>query len=139
MRERSAAGQSVVVPDAVVCALANMVGQITLSRRVFDAQGTASNAYKDMIVELLTGAGLFSVGDFVPAVAWMDLQGVQKKMQDIHRRFDKMIEEMLAEHAAGAAERRRQGRTDFVDVVLANRQGDDGRLSRMSTSRASSL
>nr|CAD1833806.1 unnamed protein product [Ananas comosus var. bracteatus] len=99
---------------------------ITLSRRVFDAQGTASNAYKDMIVELLTGAGLFSVGDFVPAVAWMDLQGVQKKMRDIHRRFDKMIEEMLAEHAAGAAERRRQGRTDFVDVVLANRQGDDG-------------
>ncbi|OAY82790.1 Flavonoid 3',5'-hydroxylase [Ananas comosus] len=74
MRERSAAGQAVVVPDAVVCALANMVGQITLSRRVFDAQGAASNAYKDMIVELLTGAGLFSVGDFVPAVAWMDLQ-----------------------------------------------------------------
>lgn len=74
MQERSAAGRAVVVPDAVVCALANMVGQITLSRRVFDSQGAASNAYKDMIVELLTGAGLFSVGDFVPAVAWMDLQ-----------------------------------------------------------------
>jgi len=37
------AGRPVVVPEVLVCALANIVGQITVSRRVFDAQGDESN------------------------------------------------------------------------------------------------
>jgi len=41
--EAAAAGRPVVVPEVLVCALANIVGQITVSRRVFDAQGDESN------------------------------------------------------------------------------------------------
>ncbi|RLN40754.1 hypothetical protein C2845_PM01G16090 [Panicum miliaceum] len=52
--EAAAAGRPVVVPEVLVCALANIVGQITVSRRVFDAQGDESSSYKDMIVSLLT-------------------------------------------------------------------------------------
>ena len=41
--EAAAAGRPVVVPELLVCALANIVGQITVSKRVFDAQGDDSN------------------------------------------------------------------------------------------------
>ncbi|CAD6203754.1 unnamed protein product [Miscanthus lutarioriparius] len=41
--EAAAAGRPVVVPEVLVCALANIVGQITVSKRVFDAQGDESN------------------------------------------------------------------------------------------------
>jgi flavonoid 3',5'-hydroxylase len=41
--EAAEAGRSVVVPELLVCALANIVGQITVSKRVFDAQGDESN------------------------------------------------------------------------------------------------
>ncbi|CAN6312636.1 unnamed protein product [Urochloa humidicola] len=118
--EAAAAGRHVVVPEVLVCALANIVGRITVSKRVFDAHGDESNRYKDMIVSLLTGAGMFNIGDFVPALARLDLQGVQAKMRRIHNQFDGLITELLAEHAATAAERARQGRQDFVDRLRAS-------------------
>ncbi|CAL4922827.1 unnamed protein product [Urochloa decumbens] len=118
--EAAAEGRHVVVPEVLVCALANIVGRITVSKRVFDAQGDESNSYKDMIVSLLTGAGMFNIGDFVPALARLDLQGVQAKMRRIHHQFDGLITELLAEHAATAAERARQGRQDFVDRLRAS-------------------
>ncbi|CAN6289343.1 unnamed protein product [Urochloa humidicola] len=117
---KAAAGRPVVVPEVLVRALANIVGQVTVSKRVFDAQGEESNSYKDMVVSLLTGAGMFNIGDFVPALARLDLQGVQAKMRRIHHQFDGLITELLAEHAATAAERARQGRQDFVDRLRAS-------------------
>ncbi|TKV95936.1 hypothetical protein SEVIR_9G395800v4 [Setaria viridis] len=119
MAEAAAAGRPVVVPEVLVCALANIVGQITVSKRVFDAQGEESNSYKDMIVSLLTGAGLFNISDFVPALARLDLQGVQAKLRRIHHQFDGLITKLLAEHAATAADRARHGRQDFVDRLRA--------------------
>ncbi|KAE8802362.1 flavonoid 3',5'-hydroxylase 1-like [Hordeum vulgare] len=117
-------GRAVVVPEVLVCALANIVGQITVSRRVFDAQGDESSSYKEMIVSLLTGTGLFNISDFVPALSWMDLQGVQARLRRVHRQFDGLITKLLAEHAATAEERARDGRLDFVDRLRAS--SDDG-------------
>ncbi|XP_008798387.2 flavonoid 3',5'-hydroxylase 1-like [Phoenix dactylifera] len=117
-------GRPVTLPDVLVCAFANIISQITLSLRIFDAQGEESNQYKDMIVELLTGGDLFNIGDFVPAIAWMDLQGVQAKLRRIHKRFDGMVTKLLEAHAASA--KQRQGKPDFLDVIKANREGEDG-------------
>lgn len=120
-------GRAVVVPEVLVCALANIVGQITVSRRVFDAQGDESSSYKEMIVSLLTGTGLFNISDFVPALSWMDLQGVQARLRRVHRQFDGLITKLLAEHAATAEERARDGRLDFVDRLRASsNDGGDG-------------
>lgn len=78
-----------------------------------------------MIVSLLTGAGLFNISDFVPALAWLDLQGVQAKLRRIHDQFDVLITKLLADHAAIAADRARAGRTDFVDRLRAAVGVDD--------------
>ena len=72
-----------------------------------------------MIVSLLTGAGLFNISDFVPALARLDLQGVQAKLRRVHHQFDGLITKLLAEHAAPAADRARDGRQDFVDRLRA--------------------
>ncbi|CAM0873536.1 unnamed protein product [Alopecurus aequalis] len=124
--EAAEANRPVVVPEVLVCALANIVGQITVSKRVFDAQGDESNSYKDMIVSLLTGTGLFNISDFVPALSWMDLQGVQAKLRRVHNQFDGLITKLLAEHAATAEERAREGRLDFVDKLRASKDDEDG-------------
>ncbi|EMS49392.1 hypothetical protein TRIUR3_03645 [Triticum urartu] len=64
---------ALVVPEVLVCALANIVGRIRVSRRVFDAQGDGSSNYKEMIMSLLTGAGLFNISDFVLPLVWLDV------------------------------------------------------------------
>ncbi|KAG6487551.1 flavonoid 3',5'-hydroxylase 1-like [Zingiber officinale] len=119
----AAEGRPVVLPEILVCALANIVGRIVVSKRVFEEQGEESNQYKEMIVELLTGGGMFNIGDCVPALAWMDLQGIQRKLRRVHARFDSLVTRLLEEHEASKEERKE--RPDFIDAVMANRRGDN--------------
>lgn len=44
-----------------------------------------------MVVEILELAGAFNISDYVPAVRWLDLQGVATKMKKVHVRFDRFV------------------------------------------------
>ncbi|XP_074575759.1 flavonoid 3',5'-hydroxylase 1-like [Curcuma longa] len=109
-------GKPVAVAASLIYTMANMIGRVILSRRVFEEQGTASNEFKDMVVELMTLAGQFNIGDFIPAVAWLDLQGLEGTMRRVHKRFDAVLERMVEEHAATRKERR--GSPDLLDVLM---------------------
>ncbi|XP_022756700.1 flavonoid 3',5'-hydroxylase 2-like [Durio zibethinus] len=123
MCESSRKGEPVVVPEMLTYAMANMIGQVILSRRVFVTKGSESNEFKDMVVELMTSAGIFSIGDFIPSIAWMDLQGIARKMKELHKRWDVLLTKMMVEHAATAHERK--GKPDFLDLIMANRENSD--------------
>ncbi|CAK7324713.1 unnamed protein product [Dovyalis caffra] len=128
MSEASQRGEPVVVPEMLTYGMANMIGQIILSRRVFVTKGSESNEFKDMVVELMTSAGFFNIGDFIPSVAWLDLQGIERGMKKLHGRFDVLLTKMMEEHMATAHERK--GKPDFLDVLMANQENLDGeRLS----------
>lgn len=109
-------GDHVVVPEMLTYAMANMIGQVILSRRVFVTKGSESNEFKDMVVELMTSAGLPNIGDFIPYIAWMDLQGIEKGMKKLHKKFDVIITKMINDHVA--TEHLRKGKPDFLDVVM---------------------
>ncbi|KAK7832469.1 flavonoid 3' [Quercus suber] len=91
--------------------------------RVFVTHGEESNEFKDMVVELMTSAGFFNIGDFIPSIAWLDLQGIERGMKKLHKRFDVLLTKMIEEHTASAHERK--GKPDFLDVVVANQDNSD--------------
>ncbi|KAK1587245.1 hypothetical protein Q3G72_011015 [Acer saccharum] len=76
MCDSSRKGELVVVSEMLSYAMTNMMGQVLLSCRVFVTKGLESNEFKDMVVELMTTTGYFNIGDFIPSIAWMDLQGI---------------------------------------------------------------
>ncbi|XP_044478863.1 flavonoid 3',5'-hydroxylase 2-like [Mangifera indica] len=129
MCETSRKGQPVVVPEMLSYAMANMIGQVILGRRVFVTKGSESNEFKDMVVELMTSAGFFNIGDFIPSIAWMDLQGIERGMKKLHKKFDVLITKMIEEHMASSHQRK--GKPDFLDVLLASLENsdDDQRLT----------
>lgn len=128
MCEASKNDEPVVVPDMLSYAMANMIGQVILSRRVFVTKGSESNEFKDMVVELMTKAGLFNIGDFIPLISWMDVQGIEHGMKKLHKKFDVLITKMIEEHVATMHERK--GKPDFLDVLLANQENsEDERLT----------
>ncbi|XP_058205658.1 flavonoid 3',5'-hydroxylase 2-like [Rhododendron vialii] len=127
-------GQLVVVPEMLLCAMANLIGQKSLSRRVFATQGSESNEFKYMVVELMRLAGLFNIGDFIPSIAWMDLQGIEGKMKRLHKQFDGLLTKMIEEHSLTAHER--EGNPDFLDIVMANREVSDGSELTMTNIKA---
>ncbi|KAD5507817.1 hypothetical protein E3N88_15520 [Mikania micrantha] len=69
--------------------------------RVFGDGDPKADEFKDMVVELMVLAGEFNIGDFIPAVDWLDLQGVTKKMKKLHARFDSFLNTILEEHKSG--------------------------------------
>ena len=134
MYKSSKQGEPVVVPELLTYAMANMIGQVILSRRVFVTHGEESNEFKDMVVELMTSAGFFNIGDFIPSIAWLDLQGIERGMKKLHKRFDVLLTKMIEEHTASAHERK--GKPDFLDVVVANQDNSDGERLNLTNIKA---
>nr|AFF59221.1 flavonoid 3'5'-hydroxylase [Brunfelsia brasiliensis subsp. macrocalyx] len=124
MFDMSREGQRVVVAEMLTFAMANMIGQVILSKRVFVNKGAEVNEFKDMVVELMTVAGYFNIGDYIPSLAWMDLQGIEKGMKRLHKKFDVLLTKMFDEHKATSYERK--GKPDFLDVVMENRDNSEG-------------
>lgn len=122
MYESSKRGESVVVPEMLTFSMANMIGQVILSKRVFVTKGSESNEFKDMVVELMTTAGYFNIGDFITSIGWMDLQGIEHGMKKLHKRFDHLLTKMIEEHLASAHQR--MGKPDFLDIVMAQSQSN---------------
>ena len=131
-RRRGGGGQGVALGQVANVCATNTLARATVGRRVFAADGGegASREFKDMVVELMQLAGVFNVGDFVPALAWLDPQGVVARMKRLHRRYDDMMDRIIRERQAAA-----EGK-DLLSVLLArmrDRQpladGEDGTIN----------
>ncbi|KAE8707439.1 Flavonoid 3'-monooxygenase [Hibiscus syriacus] len=66
----------------------NALGRMMMGQRLFgDGSGSVNpqaDEFKSMVVELLELSGVFNIGDFIPALESLDLQGVQGgKLTDI--------------------------------------------------------
>nr|UYK53797.1 flavonoid 3',5' hydroxylase [Phaseolus vulgaris] len=116
--ESSKKGEAVVVPEILTYSMANMIGKVILSRRVFETKGSESNEFKDMVVELMTVAGYFNIGDFIPFLAKLDLQGIERGMKQLHKKFDRLLTKMIQEHVA--SKHKRNDKPDFLDMVMAH-------------------
>lgn len=82
----AAAAAAVNVGEAANICATNALARALLGRPVFEEREEARE-FKEMVVELMRLAGVFNVGDFVPWIAWLDPQGVVKKMKRLHRRY----------------------------------------------------
>ncbi|WVY92565.1 hypothetical protein V8G54_031653 [Vigna mungo] len=117
MYDCSKEGELVVVSDLLSCAITNIVSQVVISQRIFSNQGLESKEFKEMVVEFMTISGV-NIGDFVPSIAWMDLQGVVGKMKRLHKRFDVLLSKIIEEHLKSSHQR--IGKPDFLDIVMKN-------------------
>lgn len=135
MHDASHRGEAVVLSEMLMFAMANMIGQVILSRRVFVTKGEEVNEFKDMVVELMTSAGLFNIGDFVPWLGWLDLQRIERGMKKLHTKFDILISKMLDDHLKSA--HKRKAKPDLLDSLLANRDSIEG--ERLTTTNIKAL
>ncbi|CAL4939529.1 unnamed protein product [Urochloa decumbens] len=75
--------------------------------------------FRWMVQELFFLGGVLGVGDFIPWVDWLDLQGYVKRMKKLRRMFDLFLDHVVDEHDE---RRRREGAglvpRDMVDLLL---------------------
>ncbi|KAG2549830.1 hypothetical protein PVAP13_9KG297400 [Panicum virgatum] len=104
---------------AVNVCTTNVISRAAVGRRVFAAAGSEGGAreFKEIVLEVMQVGGVLNVGDFVPALRWLDPQGVVAKMKKLHRRFDDMMNGIIAERKAGVTPDGEEGK-DLLGLLL---------------------
>ncbi|KVH99275.1 cytochrome P450 [Cynara cardunculus var. scolymus] len=134
-RALAGAGRSTVALGQLlnVCTT-NALARVMLGRRVFgDGSGGVdpkADEFKDMVVELMVLAGEFNIGDFIPALDWLDLQSVTKKMKKLHLRFDSFLNTVLEDHKNGGDVV--SGNVDLLSTLISLKDDADGEGGKLS-------
>lgn len=122
----------------------NALSKAMLGRRVFgDGSGGSdpkANEFKNMVVELMVLAGVFNIGDFVPALEWLDLQGVASKMKKLHKRFDDLFGAILEEHKVNIAkDGQDQHGGDLLSTLISLKDNCDGEGGKLTDTEIKAL
>ncbi|KAK4394844.1 Trimethyltridecatetraene synthase [Sesamum angolense] len=115
-------GQPILVKDFLSTVTLNVISRMVLGKRYLDTDienpVVEPQEFKTMLDELFLLNGVLNVGDVIPWISFLDLQGYVKRMKIVHKKFDKFLEHVLDEHE----ERRRSVEgyvsRDMVDVLL---------------------
>ncbi|KAH9669722.1 hypothetical protein KPL70_021909 [Citrus sinensis] len=100
---------------------ANMTCRMVLGKKrsddEFDERG-----FETVIQEDFELVGKPNLGDYIPQIAGLDLQGLTKRLKAVAKVFDAFMEKIIDEHIQSKDENRTQ---DFVDVMLSFEGSED--------------
>ncbi|KAJ7978724.1 Flavonoid 3'-hydroxylase [Quillaja saponaria] len=117
----SAGSKAVNLGQLLNVCTANALGRVMIGRRVFnDGSSTVVNdpkadEFRSMVMELMVLAGVFNISDFIPALDWLDLQGVAAKVKKLHKRFDAFLTNIVEEHKKYKSEKH----LDMLSTLLS--------------------
>ncbi|KAK1358520.1 hypothetical protein POM88_051776 [Heracleum sosnowskyi] len=121
-----ASGTNVVIKDYLAKVSLNVISRMVLGKKYSDDNDQeeksgiiSSKEFTSMIEELFYLNGVLNIGDSIPWIDFLDLQGYVKRMKSLSIKFDRFLEHVLDEHN----ERRKNEKhnfvaTDMVDVLL---------------------
>ncbi|GLJ31861.1 hypothetical protein SUGI_0641050 [Cryptomeria japonica] len=114
----------------------NITCRIFSSRTYSDNELSGGLGFKQMIDEMFAVAGAFCVGDFIPSLDCLDLQGIRRRMQAVQKIFDGFAEKIIDEHIHRRLEERKGKEgdrvKDMVDVMLDMAETEGHTISRVN-------
>ncbi|KAL6656079.1 hypothetical protein ACP70R_006905 [Stipagrostis hirtigluma subsp. patula] len=119
----SGAGRAVMLKDYLSTVSLNVITRMVLGKKYLDKEAasavTTPEEFKWMLDELFLLNGVLNIGDSIPWLDWMDLQGYIKRMKKLSKMFDRFLEHVVEEHNQ---RRLKEGQSfvakDMVDVLL---------------------
>ncbi|KAH9323532.1 hypothetical protein KI387_018171, partial [Taxus chinensis] len=117
----------------------NIVCRMFSSRTYSDDELSGGMVFREMVSEISAVAGAFCIGDYIPFLDWLDLQGLRRRMRAVDKVFDGFAEKVIDEHINCRREKERgqedQGVKDIVDVLLnmaeSESQGKEMKITRV--------
>ncbi|KAJ6427369.1 hypothetical protein OIU84_022878 [Salix udensis] len=119
-------GRPINLKDHLADVSLNVISRMVLGRKYtakssdhHEKEIVTPEEFKEMIDELFLLNGVLDIGDSIPWVAFLDLQGYIKRMKVLSKKFDRFMEHVLDEHEARrTTEDKKWEPKDMVDVLM---------------------
>ncbi|RDX86084.1 Flavonoid 3'-monooxygenase, partial [Mucuna pruriens] len=89
----------------------NAMSRVMIGQRVFNddssSYDSSANEFKLMVAELMVLLGVFNIGDFIPALDWLDFQGVKARAKKLLKRTDAFLTTILEEYKISKKEKQK--------------------------------
>lgn len=99
----------------------NVICRMVLGKKYLDGSEkeiVSPEEFKKMLDELFFLNGVLNIGDLIPWLHSLDLQGYVKRMKAVSRKFDKFLEHVLTKHDENRSGVENYVPKDLVDVLL---------------------
>ncbi|KAI3776486.1 hypothetical protein L1987_46271 [Smallanthus sonchifolius] len=114
--EKASVGKAVNLNAEIVKVTNNLIRRILLGQRCLENAGEADYIRK-LIFEITEVIGAFNLSDNIRIFKRLDLQGFGKRVKDIHRRFDTLIERIVKEHEDARKHGTQSAVKDLLDSI----------------------
>ncbi|KAK9131416.1 hypothetical protein Sjap_011903 [Stephania japonica] len=118
-------GEEFTLKDHLSDVSLNVISRIVFGKKYLDEsdKGTSNivtpEEFKIMLDELFLLNGVLNIGDSIPWLGFLDLQGYVRRMKKLGKRFDRFLEHVIDEHnERRVAEKDEWAPRDMVDVLL---------------------
>lgn len=113
----------------------NLMGRIVFSKRLFGESATISapprevENFKFFVKSATKLVGLFNIGDYIPALRWLDLQGVEGALLQLKPHQEGLLRPIIQEYRKmslnleGGMKQKEDGRVDFIAALVSNDSG----------------
>ncbi|KAE8728616.1 putative ent-kaurene synthase [Hibiscus syriacus] len=115
-------GTTIVLKEHLSSLSLNVISRMVLGKKYTEGTGeneiVSPKEFNEMLDELFLLNGVLDIGDSIPWLSFLDLQGNIKRMKALSKKLDRFLEHVLDEH-----DERRKGVQDYVakdtmDVLL---------------------
>ncbi|KAK1420650.1 hypothetical protein QVD17_22418 [Tagetes erecta] len=123
-RLHTMSGDSIVLKDHLSHTTLSVISRIVLGRKYFSESADENEIvtleeFQEMLDELFLLNGVLNVGDWMPWLRFMDVQGYVKRMKALCKRLDRFHNHVLEEHRARMnAEGDSFVAKDMVDLLM---------------------
>ncbi|KAJ1412875.1 Cytochrome P450 [Sesbania bispinosa] len=115
LREAANDGVCVDLSAKISTLTADMSCRMVLGKKYMD-QDLDEKGFKSVMQEGMHLAATPNIGDYIPYIGALDLQGLTKRMKVAHKIFDDFFEKIIDEHMQ--SKNKEDKIKDFVDVML---------------------
>ena len=102
----------------------SIISRIVMGEKYFSESSIVRlEEFQEMLDEIFLLNGVLNIGDWIPWIAFLDLQGYVKRMKALREKLDRFQDDMLEKHRAKREADDSGGAKDMVDMLL--RLADD--------------
>ncbi|KAK6941286.1 Cytochrome P450, partial [Dillenia turbinata] len=116
-------GKAIVLKEHLSRTTLSIISRIVLGKKYFseskhENEIITHEELQEMFDELFFLNGVLNIGDWIPWIGFLDLQGYVKRMKAVYKKLDRFYQHVLDEHRARRAEAKKYEPKDMVDLLL---------------------